>query len=137
MNIYITDTFNGTFIRSFYKCTPLNLGVDNTLKILYFPPRVTLDMTYSGNFWVRYIKNYDTFKTPKVKKIEVKTMKDALYFDNGHWDETYFPLKELNSIYKMPSATFKTLEIQLYCYTKGESFCIKNVEFSKIKVKQI
>lgn len=134
---YKTDTFNGTFVRSFYKCTPLNLGVDNTLKILYFPPRITADMTYSGDFWVRYIKNYDMFKAPKVKKIQVKTMKDALYFDNGKWDETYFPLKELNSIYKMPSATFKTLEIQLYCYAKGEAFCIKNIEFSKIKVKQI
>ena len=134
---YKTDTFNGTFIRSFYKCTPLNLGVDNTLKILYFPPRITADMTYSGDFWVRYIKNYDMFKAPKVKKIQVKTMKDALYFDSGKWDETYFPLKELNSIYKLPSATFKTLEIQLYCYTQGEAFCIKNIEFSKIKVKQI
>ena len=60
---YKTDTFNGTFIRSFYKCTPLNLGVDNTLKILYFPPRITADMTYSGDFWVRYIKNYDMFGT--------------------------------------------------------------------------
>ena len=134
---YKSDTFNGTFVRSFYKCTPLNLGADNTLKILYFPPRITTDMTYSGDFWIRYIKNYDMFKAPKVKKIEVKTMKDALYFDSGHWDETYFPLKELNSIYKLPSATFKTLEIQLYCYSKGEAFCIKNIEFSKIKVKQI
>lgn len=134
---YKTDTFNGTYIRSFYKCTPLNLGVDNTLKILYFPPRVTVDMTYSGDFWVRYIKNYDMFKAPKIKKIEIKTMKNALYFDNGHWDETYFPLKELNSIYKLPSATFKTLEIQLYCYSQNEGFCIKNIEFSKIKVKQI
>ena len=132
---YKTDSFNGTFIRSFYKCTPLNLGVDNTLKILYFPPRLTIDMTYSGSFWIRYLKNYDMFKAPKVKKIEVKPMKDALYFDIGHWDKTYFPLKELNSIYKLPSATFKTLEIQLYCYEKGEAFCIKNIEFSKIKVK--
>ena len=31
---YETDLFDGEFIRSFYKCTPLNLGVDNTLKIL-------------------------------------------------------------------------------------------------------
>lgn len=134
---YKTDTFNGTFIRSFYKCTPLNLGVDNTLKILYFPPRVTVDMTYSGDFWIRYIKNYDTFKAPKVKKIQIKTMKDALYFDTSHWDKSYFPLKELNSIYKLPSATFKTLEIQLYTYNKNEGFCVKNIEFSKIKVKQI
>ncbi|MBR1620290.1 hypothetical protein IJ674_10425 [bacterium] len=134
---YKTDTFNGEFIRSFYKCTPLNLGVDNTLKILYFPPRVTIDMTYSSDFWVRYIKNYDTFKAPKVKQIKIKTMKNALYFDVGHWDSTYFPLKELNSIYKLPSATFKTLEIQLYTYASGEGFCIKNIEFSKIKVKQI
>ena len=134
---YKTDTFNGEFIRSFYKCTPLNLGVDNTLKILYFPPRVTIDMTYSSDFWVRYIKNYDTFKAPKVKQIKIKTMKNALYFDVGHWDSTYFPLKELNSIYKLPSATFKTLEIQLYTYSSGEGFCIKNIEFSKIKVKQI
>lgn len=134
---YKSDTFNGTFIRSFYKCTPLNLGVDNTLKILYFPPRITVDMTYSGSFWVRYIKNYDMFKAPKVKKIQIKPMKDALYYDVGKWDETYFPLKELNSIYKLPSATFKTLEIQIYCYTQGEGFSIKNIEFSKIKVKQI
>jgi hypothetical protein len=134
---YETDLFDGEFIRSFYKCTPLNLGVDNTLKILYFPPRVTIDMTYSSDFWIRYIKNYDTFKAPKVKQIKIKTMKNALYYDIGHWDKTYFPLKELNSIYKLPSATFKTLEIQLYTYASGEGFCIKNIEFSKIKVKQI
>ena len=108
-----------------------------TLKILYFPPRVTIDMTYSSDFWIRYIKNYDTFKAPKVKQIKIKTMKNALYYDIGYWDKTYFPLKELNSIYKLPSATFKTLEIQLYTYAKGEGFCIKNIEFSKIKVKQI
>ena len=134
---YKSDTFDGTYINSFYKCTPINLGIDNTLKILYFPPRVTVDMTYSGSFWVRYIKNYDMFKAPKVKKIQIKPMKDALYYDIGNWDETYFPLKELNSIYKLPSATFKTLEIQLYCYSQDESFSIKNIEFSKIKVKQI
>jgi len=134
---YKSDTFNGQFVRSYYKCTPLNLGVDNTLKILYFPPRLTIDMTYASDFWVRYVKNYDTFKAPKVKKIEIKTMKDALYFDIGHWDKTYFPLKELNSIYKLPSATFKTLEIQFYCYAQNEGFSIKNIEFSKIKVKQI
>jgi len=134
---YLSDTFDGTFVRAFYKCTPLNLGIDNTLKILYFPPRLTIDMTYTGNFWIRYIKNYDTFKAPKIKKIEIKTMKDVLYYDNGCWDVNYFPLKELNSIYKLPSATFKTLEIQFYCYSHNEAFCIKNIEFSKIKVKQI
>ena len=64
-------------------------------------------------------------------------MKDALYFDIGYWDSSYFPLKELNSIYKLPSATFKTLEIQFYCYTQDEGFSVKNIEFSKIKVKQI
>lgn len=134
---YKSETFDGIHIPSFYKCTPLNLGTDNTLKILYFPPRVTVDMTYSGSFWVKYIKNYDTFKNPKVKKIEIKPMKDALYFDIGFWDSSYFPLKELNSIYKLPSATFKTLEIQFYCYTQDEGFSVKNIEFSKIKVKQI
>jgi hypothetical protein len=134
---YNGDDFAGEFIPSFYICSPLNLFADNTIKILYIPPRVTLDMTNANDFMLQYTKNYDTLKTVKRKHITSKTIKDLFYWDKSYWDtDTLFKPKETNSIKRLPTSSFKTLEIKFYTENSSQEFAIKNIEFSKIKVKQ-
>lgn len=136
---YKGSDFNGEFIDSYYKCTIFNLGADNTLKITKLPPRLTIDGSYKSHFWVKYVKNYNLLKAPKTKEIKGKTLKSILYYDsNFNYDKEYIYLpSSLNLITKIPSATFKALEITFYTNNAGEEFCIKAIEFSKIKVKQV
>ena len=53
---YVGNDFDGEFIEAYYKCSPLNLGIENSLKILAYPPKLTLDMYYTNNFFVEYTK---------------------------------------------------------------------------------
>ena len=131
---YSSNTFDGEFIPSFYKCTPLNLGRENNLKVVNYPPRVSVDMYYNNDFYVEYIKNYDS-KTSKIRHISSKTIKNSLYFDIGNWDVMFFPAKDINSVKKLPVSFFKTLQITFLTQRAGEDFCIKNIEFERIKVK--
>ncbi len=135
---YSGDDFDGETINSFYNCSPLNLGVDNTMKILYMPPRVTLDMTNTNDFYVKYINNYDSFKKQKIKHIKTDNIKNVFYWDVSSWDsEAVYKPKETNSIKRMPISCFQTLEIVFYTNADNQGFAIKNIEFSKIKVKQL
>ena len=135
---YIGENFDGEFIESFYKCSPLNLGVDNTMKILYMPPRLTLNMRDNNDFYVRYINNYDALKKQRTKHIQSKNIKNIFYWDVSFWDSTaIFKPKETNSVKRLPSACFQTLEIHFYTENENQGFAIKNIEFSKIKVKQL
>lgn len=133
---YNSNLFNGEFIEHYYKCSPLNLGAMNTLKVLVFPPRASFDLPYSNNFYVKYEKNYNYFKKPKIKYIKTK-YKNFLYWDIGNWDINYWFTNRTNCIGKFPNANFKVLEISIYTTNKDENFSIKNIEFSKIKVKQV
>lgn len=136
---YVGNSFDEEFIPCFYNATPINLGVDNTLKILYFPPRITLDTSFYNDFWVKYIKNYDYLKKVKNKRVKTKTLKKVLYYNTGQcWNDGYYYMpSNCSAIAKLPSATFKTLEMRFYTQAEKQDFCIKNIEFSKIKVKQI
>lgn len=133
---YNSSTFDGEFIQSFYKCTPLNLGNENSIKILSYPPKVTLDMYYNNSFYIEYTKNYDAMSS-KIRYIKAKGLKNSLYFDIGRWDLSYFPRKDINAIKSLPAAFFKTLQITLMTKSPGDDFCIKNIEFGKIKVKTV
>lgn len=133
---YSTSTFNGEYIQHFYNCSPLNLGSYQTLKVLVFPPRVFLDLPYVNNFFVKYVKNFNTFKKPKIKFIKAK-FKNFLLWGIGLWGINYWASKATNTIGKFPNATFKILEISIYTEEKTQDFSIKNIEFSKIKVKQV
>ena len=136
---YITSTFDGDFIESYYTCSIFNLGEDNTLKITKFPPRATCDGSYKNRFWIKYVKNYNPLKSPKVKEIAGKSYGGIMTWDSGDcWDTDliYVP-NSYNAILKLPSATFKALEITLYTTNASEDFCIKSIEYSKIKVKQV
>lgn len=136
---YVTDLFDGEYIEHYYTCSILNFLSDNSLKITKFPPRISIDATYSNNFWVEYIKNYDMLKRPKVKKIKAKTAKNIFKYNTGityNSGARYKP-NNVTKIYKLPSANFKALQIKFYTQEQTEDFCIKNIEFTKIKVKQI
>lgn len=133
---YNSDTFNGEYIQHYYNCSPCNLGAMNTLKILVFQPRVSFDFPYSNTFYVKYVKNYNTFKKPRVKLIKSK-IKNFMFWDIGFWDKDYWASRNTNIIGKFPNATFKILEISIYTENSTQNFAIKNIEFSKIKVKQV
>ncbi|MBQ6516807.1 hypothetical protein IJI31_06470 [bacterium] len=133
---YTGETFNGDFIQNYYNCSPMNLGQDNTLKVLGISPRVSFDMPYNNQFYVKYVKNYNTFKNPKIRFIKSK-LKNYLYWGIGYWGVNYWADKNTSVIGKLPNATFKILEISLYTEKSTETFSIKNIEFSKIKVKQL
>ena len=130
---YVSNTFDGLFIKSYYKCSPFNLNTENSLKIIY-PPRLTLDLYHKNCFYVEYIKNYNE-KTSKIKYITAKSTGNYLYFDVNNWDESYFPAKDLNAIKKLPVSFFKTLQMTFFTKKSEEDFCIRNLEFEKVKVK--
>lgn len=131
---YSSSDFDGTFIEAYYKCSPLNLGVENSLKILAYPPKLTLNMYYTNDFYAEYTKDYNSLTT-KIRRITSKTLRNALYFDVGHWDSAKFPYEKINVIKSLPAAYFKTLQINFYAKISGQNFCINNIEFGKIKSK--
>ena len=136
---YQTDTFDGEYIQHYYKCTPMNLGAMNTLKVFLFPPRVSLDLPYQNDFYVKYEKNYDLLKKAKLKHIKAKN-KGLFYYGDPKsiYNAAYYAPKRTGEVVKFPNATFKILEITIYTEEKeGSNFSIKNIEFSKIKVKQV
>ena len=114
----------------------MNVGSDNTVKIFYYPPRITIDSNYKNNFYVKYQKNFDTLRTSKVRYVQANSIKYALRWDIGNWDFNYYPPKIVNSIIKLPPAKFNSIEITFFTSKKGEEFCIKTFECSKIKMKQ-
>ena len=132
---YIGVDFHGVFVKSFYKTSPLNFGIDNMLKILFIPPKIGLDLSYTNNFYVEYIKNYDSLKRPKRRNIIAKSMKNALYWDIGYYDKFFYAPENANSYYKLPSEIFRTLEFHFYTKNEGQDFCIRNLEFRHIKIK--
>ena len=131
---YNSAEFDGEFIESFYKCSPLNLAVENSLKILAYPPKITMDMYYSNDFYIEYTKDYNSLTT-KIRHIVSKTLKNVLYFDKGFWDKNNFPHEKINVIKKLPAACFKTLQMTFFTKDNGQTFCINNIEFGKIKTK--
>lgn len=131
---YVSNEFDGEFIESYYKCSPLNLGIENSLKILAYPPKLTLNMFYTNNFNVEYTKDYNSLTT-KRRHIVSKTLKNVLYFDWSKWDESTFPPDKINVIKRLPAAYFKTLQMTFYTDTEGQNFCINSIEFGRIKSK--
>lgn len=136
---YTTDLFNGEYIEHFYTCSIFNMLSDTSLKITKFPPRISVDATYRNNFWVQYVKNYDMLKRPKIKQIKSKTIKNVIKYNSGAKYNTgviYKP-NAVTQVRKLPSANFKALQIKFYTEEERQDFCIKSIEFTKIKVKQI
>lgn len=133
---YKTFTFNGEYIQWYYKLSPMNLGADNTLKVLVFQPRVSFDLPYWNSFYVKYIKNYNTMKKPKVKFIKTKYRNVGIY-GVSLYNHCYYRPKNTAAVAKFPNATFRILEIEIFSRTQNDTFSIRNLEMSKIKVKQV
>ena len=93
-------------------------------------------MYYNNSFYVEYTKNYDNMSS-KTRYIKAKGLKNSLYFDIGHWDSAYFPVKDINAIKWLPASYFRTLQMSFFTKSEGDDFCIKNIEFGKIKVKTV
>jgi len=132
---YQGNDFHGIFIKSFYHTSPLNFGIDNMLKILFIPPKIGLDLAYNNDFFVEYIKNYDSLKKTKKRNIVAKSLKNALYWDVGYYDKFYYAPQNASSYYTLPSEIFRTLEFHFYTKNEGQDFCIRNIEFTDIKLK--
>ena len=133
---YSSKAFDGEYIKAYYKCTPLNLGTDNNIKVINSPPRVSLDMYYNNNFYIEYVKNYDS-ATLKKRYVKGKTLRDFLYFDIGYFDKAYYPAKEINYTKKLPVSYFRTLQMTFSAEGADEDFCIKNIEFNRVKIKSL
>lgn len=133
---YSSNLFNGQYIPHYYNCSPLNLGANNTLKVLVLQPRVSFNMPYSNKFKVKYVKNFNTYKKPKIKLIKTK-FKNLLVWGSSYWGIDFFGSPNTSTVGKFPNANFKILEISIYTDSADQNFSIKNIEFSKIKVKQV
>ena len=125
---------DGKFIEAYYKCSPLNLAIENSIKVLAYPPKITMDMYYNNDFYIEYTKDYNSLTT-KIRHISSKTLKNVLYFDEGFWDINSFPHEKINVIKKLPATFFKSLEMTFFTKNQGQNFCINNIEFGKIKTK--
>lgn len=133
---YKTSKFDGQFIPHFYKCSPLNLGSNTTQKSMYSPPRIAFNLPYINNFFVKYIRNFNPFKSLKIKEIKAQ-YRNFLIYGQGYWGQSYYPVKNINAIGKLPNVNFKTLEIEFYTENENQNFAIRNIEFSDIEVQQI
>lgn len=131
---YTSYEFDGEFIEAYYECAPLNLSVENSFKILAYPPKITMNMAYSNDFYIEYTRDYNSLTT-KVRHIISKTLDNVLYFDKGFWDVNVFPHEKIKVIKKLPAASFKNLQMTFYTKDIGQNFCINNIEFGKIKTK--
>ncbi len=131
---YNSFDFDGKFIEAYYKCSPLNLAIENSIKVLAYPPKITMDMYYNNDFYIEYTKDYNSLTT-KIRHISSKTLKNVLYFDEGFWDINSFPHEKINVIKKLPATFFKSLEMTFFTKNQGQNFCINNIEFGKIKTK--
>ena len=76
------------------------------------------------------------FKKPKIKLIKSK-LKNFLIWGIGLWGIDYWASKATSIIGKFPNANFRVLEISIYTQSVAQNFSIKNIEFSKVKVKQV
>lgn len=129
---YVNNDFAGEFIQHYYNCTPFNLGSNTSMKILYLRPRMSVALPYNNEFYVKYAKNFDTFKKPKIKKVKSK-FKNYLIWGQGKWGENYWAGGTTNSILKLPNVSaFKTLNISFYTENFLENFAIRNMEMNQI-----
>ena len=129
-------TFDGEFIQSFYKTSPFNSGSNTTVKALYYEPKLTMGEADINNFWIKYKRNFDYFKTPKEQNIKSK-YKNFLIWNEGFWGENAWNVENPTVTLRLPRIPyFKVLEIEIYNKNETEDFSIKSLEFSEIEVYQ-
>ena len=131
-----STTFDGEFIQSYYKCAPFNFGSNTTIKALYYEPKLTMGLSDTNNFYVKYSKNFDYLKPPRIKNIKSK-YKNFLVWGQGFWDVNFWNIAGSSAIVRLPRiSAFKALELEIYNTKINEDFNIKNLEFSEIEIYQ-
>ena len=129
-------TFDEEFIQSYYKCTPYNHGSNSTVKALYYEPRLTMGVSNTNNFWVKYSKNFDYFKPPKIKNVKSR-YKNFLIWGKGVWGINFWNITGSSAILRLPRiSAFKVLELEIYTTNINEDFNIKSLEFSEMEIYQ-
>ena len=78
-------------------------------------------------------REFDYFWNPETGKTEKAVNGGKYYYNRGFIYET----NSVSTIVKIPSITFKTLKIEFKAKETGQEFAIKDIEFSKLKVKQV
>ena len=129
---YTGNDFDGEFIQNYYNCSPFNLGSNTTMKILYLRPRMSVCFPYTNEFYVKYQKNFNTFKKPKIKRVKSK-FKNYLIWGQGTWGVNYWAGGTTNTILKLPNVSaFKTINISFYTTNSKENFAIRNMEMNQV-----
>ena len=89
---------------------------------------------------------FDCYIIKEKNKLVAKPKKDSdgnanKYFEVKINGKTAFyssldsAIKDINAIKKLPTSFFKTLQMTFLTEEHGDDFCIRNIEFGKIKVK--
>ena len=138
---YNGDTFDGEILYAYYKCSPLDLHSNTTLKVTYNPPRLVLDDTRCNCFLTSYNVDYSSTKTYSIKKFIRNVVKTFLYWDVSYWDSgVCYPFKESKVIKRLPMSKFRTIEIVFESESTSQEvqgFSVMNIEFPCIVVKQM
>lgn len=130
------NTFDGEFIQSYYKCSAFNNGSNTTIKALYYEPKLTMGVSLTNNFWIKYSKNYDYLKPSRIRKVKSK-YKNFLVWGEGVWNTNFWNILGSSAITRLPRiSAFKILELEIYNTQINEDFNIKSLEFSEIEVYQ-
>ena len=128
--------FDGGFIQSYYKCSPFNYGSNTTIKALYYEPKLTMGVSDTNNFWVKYSKNFDYLRPSRIKNIKSK-YKNFLVWDIGYWNENFWNIVGSSVITRLPRiSAFKVLELDIYNTKASEDFNIKSLEFPEVEIYQ-
>ena len=129
-------TFDGEFIQSYFKTSPYSSGSNTTIKALYYEPKLTLGEADINNFWIKYKRDFEYFKTPKENKIKSK-YKNFLVWGQGYWAEKSWNVDNPTATVRLPRIPyFKILEIEIYNKNENEDFNIKSLEFSEVEIYQ-
>ncbi len=129
-------SFDGEYIQSYYKCAPFNFGSNSTVKALYYEPKLTMGVSDTNNFWVKYLKDFAYLKPSKERQIKSK-YKNFLVWNVGYWGVNFWNIVGSSVITRLPRVSaFKVFELEIYNKTINEDFNIKSLEFSEIEVYQ-
>ncbi|OPZ78265.1 MAG: hypothetical protein BWY78_00677 [Alphaproteobacteria bacterium ADurb.Bin438] len=148
---YIKETFDGIFKPSIYEFNILNIGSDVSKKIMKGSIYLTLDAAFHNDFYVELMFD-DNIEKTKIKRISKKFGENAMFFTDEDADISYgyfvdddldLSGKEMidessyDVIAKISGITpFRQLKLRFFTKEAPQTFAIKRIEFSKIKVKK-
>lgn len=127
-------TFNVQYIKNYNSVNPAkdkNIKAKTLGNTAYWVETITAEdgtVTYKDDY---NNKVYTTLEECPYRYVEDGYDADTLTYEVSNY------AFNANSIVKLPSITFKALDIKFYTTKASDSFSFKAFEFTKIKVKQI